>query len=287
MPTLVGDRLRPIPDTSGVAWWSQYLPPWEQRIDGRAVDVDRTAQLASVDDRVRTNPGVPLQLAASKTTSTFNREIPGTIIPWNPWPTSPMPFPAETWVDQWTTDFMWFGVDPVRQLYWEATEVGPFTPFKWLPVERWSMGYMRLFDLRQRWDAQRPGLCGGGLPMWPMVPRIADLDEGAGGVQHAMHLVVSDGYSNEAPIPPARKTDGLVKGHPLRAGARLRLTDAAYMQLMARAQTVHDRAVLWALRHYGVIVNDRTANGHAIRFGASPDLRLTLQLRLIDFELVY
>lgn len=284
MPTLVVDRLRPIPDTSTVTWWDQFMPPWRNAIDGRQIDVERTAQLAAFDDRVRANGGVPLQRAASTTTRTLNREQPGT---WsNPFPTVPMPFPAETWVDQWTTDFMWFGIDPVRQMYWEATEVGPFALFKWLPASLWALGYVRVYDLRQRWDTQKASVCGGGLPMWPMVPRIPDLNKGAGGVQHALHFVVSDGYSNEPPIPPARKTDGLVKGHPLRAGARLRLSEAAFYQLSAMADTTHDQALVWALRHYGAIVNDRTANGHALRLPASPELKVTVQLRLIDFEVV-
>lgn len=285
MPTLVGDRLRPIPDTSGVRWWAQYLPPWEQQVTGREVDVERTAQLAAFDDRVRTNPGVPLQLAGPRMHRVQHRSQPGTLIPFNPLPTVPLPLQDQVWVEQSTTDHNWFAVDPDRGMYYEASEMGPV--FAWASTP-WKAGYIRVYDLNQRWDAQRPSITGGGLPMWPMVPRIADLDVGEGGVQHALHFIVSGGYSNEPPIPPARKTDGLVKGHPLRAGARLRLTEAAYIQLKARAQTAHDRAVVWALRHYGVIVNDRTAPvGHAIRFGASPDLRLTLQLRLIDFELVY
>jgi hypothetical protein len=287
MPTLVGDRVRAIPDTPTVTWWARDLPPWEQRVVERPVDGVRTRQLATVDDRVRLYPGVPLQLAASKTTTTFNREIPGTLVPFNPWPTSPMPFPEQTWVDQWTTDFMWFGIDPVRGLYWEATEVGPFTPLRWLPAERWSMGYMRLFNLSQPWDKQRVGLCGGGLPMWPMVPRIADLDAGAGGVRHALHLVVSGGYSSDPFIPPARKTDGIVRGHPLRAGARLRLTVDAYDRLSVQAKTPHDAAVLWAQRHYGVIVNDRTLNGHACRLPADPRLNVTVAERLTDFEVLF
>ena len=282
MPTLVGDRLRPIPDTTGVSWWDQFLPPWRQAIDGRAVDVERTAELVEHDDRVRTNPGVPLQLAGPKLHRVQHRSQPGT---WkNPIPTVPLPLRDEVWVEQRTTDHNWFAVDPDRGLYYEASEMGPV--FFWASTP-WKAGYIRVYDLNQRWDAQRPSITGGGLPMWPMTPRVEDLNAGEGGVQHALHFIVSGGYSSEPPIAPARKTDGTRPGHPLRAGARLRLTEAAYYQLMARAKTAHDRAVIWALRHYGAIVNDRTAPvGHAIRFGASPDLNLTLQLKLIDFELV-
>lgn len=284
MPTLVVDRVRTIPSTPTVTWWSKYLPPWETPVTGRMVDTERTRQLSPFDDRVRLYPGVPLQLAATTTTRTLNREQPGTLF--NPFPTVQMPFPAQTWVDQWTTDFMWFGVDPGRQLYWEATEVGPFSLFKWLPTDLWALGYVRVYDLNARWDAQRPSVTGGGLPMWPLVPRMADLDGGAGGVRHALHFVVSNGYSNEPPIPPARKTDGLVKGHPLRAGARLRLTPEAFDRLTAQAETAHDAAILWALHIYGAIVNDRTMNGHACRLPADPRLTVTVSPRLTDFEVL-
>lgn len=285
MPSLVVERTRPIPSTPTVRWWDQFLPPWRQQVDTRKVDQDRTARLVGFDDRVRCNPGVPLQLANTKTTRTLNRSQPGTFF--NPFPTIPMPFPDQCWVDQWTTDFMWFGVDPGRQLYWEATEVGPFTLFKWLPADLWALGYVRVYDLNQRWDAQKASVTGGGLPMWPMVPRMADLDAGAGGVRHALHFVVSNGYSSDPYIPPARKTDGLVKDHPLRAGARLRLTAAAAERLMAEAETLHDDAIVWAMRVFGVIVNDRTANGHATRLPADPRLSVTVQPRLTDFEVLH
>lgn len=284
MPTLIGDKLRPIPDTSGVSWWDQFLPPWRQVIDARTVDTARTAELVGFDDRVRCNPGVPLQLASNRMHRVQHRSQPGTLFPFNPLPTVPLPLQEQVWVEQSTTDHNWFAIDRERGLYYEASEMGPV--WAWAPTP-WKAGYIRVFDLNQRWDAQKASITGGGLPMWPMTPRIADLNKGEGGVQHALHFIVSGGYSSDPFIAPARKTDGTRTGHPLRAGARLRLTEAAYYQLSARARTTHDRAVLWALLHYGVIVNDRTAPvGHAMRFPASPDLDLTLQLRLIDFEVI-
>lgn len=284
MPTLIGDQLRTTPDTSGVSWWSQFTPPWEQRVDKRAVDADRTARLVQHDDRVRTNPGVPLQLAGPKMHRVQHRSQPGTLFPFNPLPTVPLPLQDQVWVEQRTTDHNWFAVDPEKGLYYEASEMGPV--FAWASTP-WKAGYIRVFDLNLPWDKQRASITGGGLPMWPMTPRIEDLNNGEQGVQHALHFIVSGGYSTEPFIPPAVKTDGTKPGHPLRAGARMRLTEAAYYQLSARAKTAHDRAVLWAVRNYGVIVNDRTAPvGHAMRFPASPDLNLTLQLRLTDFEVV-
>lgn len=282
MPVLIGDRLRSIPDTSKVTWWGQYLPPWRQPVDSRQVDDARTAELVAHDDLVRVNPGVPLQLAGDRTHRVFHTSEPGTL--WNPFPTVPLPLQDMTWVEQHTTDHNWYAVDPDRGLYYEASEMGPVWFFLSSP---WKAGHIRVYNLNERWDAQKPSITGGGLPMWPMVPKLAELDAGEGGVQHALHFVVSGGYSNEPHIPPARKSDGTRPGHPLRAGARMRLTEAAYYQLSARAQTAHDRAVLWALFHYGVIVNDRTAPvGHAIRIGADPAIRLTVQLRLTDFEVL-
>jgi len=275
-------RIPPLPTTT---WWAEQLPPWTQRVDRREVDRTRTAQLEWFDRRVRVAGGVPLQIAATRTTRTLNRSVAGT---WtNPFPSVPMPFPARVWVDQKTTDFMWFGVDPERNVYWEASEVGPFGLFKWETSSLWAMGHVRIYDLGGPWDEQQRSITGGGLPMWPMVPSIEALDAGAGGVQHALHFVVSGGYSSEPFVSPARKTDGTRPGHPLRAGARLRLTPWAHERLSATANGPHDAAILSALRDYGAIVNDRTADvGHSLRLPDDPRLDVTVEMQLTDFQVV-
>ena len=274
-----------VPALPTVTWWAEQLPPWTARVVDRMVDSTRTAQLSPFDNRVRVGGGVPLQVAANRTTRTLNRSQPGT---WtNPWPSVPMPFPLAVWVDQKTTDFMWFGIDPARNIYWEAVEVGPFGLFQWQASSLWAMGSVRIYDLNMPWDRQQRSITGGGLPMWPMVPSIEALDAGAGGVQHALHFVVSGGYSSEPSIPPARKSDGTRPGHPLRAGARLRLTAEAFDRLSADVHGPHDAALLWALHVYGAIVNDRTADvGHLIRLPDDPRLDIRLGLRLTDLEVL-
>lgn len=289
MPRLLNalDPAPYVPTLPKVTWWSENLPPWTELVTDRPVDTERTARLAKVDDVIRLNGGVPLQLASPNRTTTQVRTQPPT---WsNPLGLARLPLQEVTWVEQTTTDFNWYAIDPAGGRYWEASEMGPVQLLPWLPAALWRCGYLREYDLNRPWNEQKASLTGGGLPMWPMVPSIEALDAGAGGVQHALHFIVSGGYSNEAPIWPARKTDGEVPGHPLRAGARLRLTEAAYQRLLTIAQTPHDLAILWALRHYGLIVNDRTAPvGHAVRLPRDPRLSVTLSrlLKLTHFEVL-
>ena len=277
-----------VPALPTVTWWGEHLPPRTQRVVDRPVDGKRTGELAAFDNRIRTNGNVPLQLAANRLTRTLDRSQPGT---WsNPFPTVGMPFPNTVWVNQSTTDHDWFGVDPVRGLYWEASEVGPVTLLRWQWSSLWALGHLRVYDLNRPWDVQRPSITGGGIPMWPLIPSIEALDAGAGGVQHALHLVVSGGYSSDGYVSPARKSDGTRPGHPLRAGARLRLSATAADRLYELAPGAHNAAVIWAMTVYGVIVNDRTADvGHLIRLPGDPRLQVTLQdhLRLTDLEVLF
>lgn len=270
-----------VPSVPTVTWWSQFLPPWQQRVTDRAVDSVRTARLSAFDDRVRTRGGVPLQLAANTLTTTYQTSETPTLR--NPFPNVRLPLPTRVWVETRTSDFNWFGVDPARQLYWEASALRPMLP--WLSSP-WAAHSIRVYDLAKPWDTQRPSITGGGIPMWPMVPSPAALDAGPGGVQHALHFVVDGGYSSEPFIAPARKTDGERVAHPLRAGARLRLSDAALLRLQAEADTPQAHAVIWALSVYGAIVNDRTSDvGHSMRLPAGVTLDLTL--RLTDFEVLF
>jgi hypothetical protein len=275
---LATDPVPSVPSMPRVTWWSQYLPPWTQRVTDRAVDEWRTEQLKLWDDRVRTRGNVPLQRvnAAGSTTRVISAGKVHSV-----------PLPERVWVESATSDGNWFGVDPDGQFYYEAGQLGPVTLFRWLPAMWWNAYALRVYDLKQRWDSQPRSLTGGGLPMWPMVPSVEALDAGAGGVQHALHFVVSGGYSNEPFIAPARKTDGTRPAHPLRAGARLRLRPDAMDRLLEDSQGPHDAAVLWALHVYGCIVNDRTANvGHNLRLPADSRVNVTVPLRLTDLEVI-
>lgn len=287
MPRLLNalDPAPYVPTLPKVTWWSENLPPWRQQAHGLPVDADRTERLADYDDEIRLNGGVPLQLASPSRTTTQVRTQPPT---WsNPFGLTRLPLQEVAWVEQETTDFNWYAIDPVGGRYWEASEMGPVHLLPWLPAAYWRCGYLREYDLKVPWDKQKPSITGGGLPMWPMVPSIEALDAGAGGVQHALHFVVGGGYSDEPPTGPARKTDGEVPGHPLRAGERLTLTAEAHARFMDEATTAHDLALVWAMNVYGLIVNDRTANvGHAVRLPADPRLNVTLhrRIRLTDLQ---
>jgi hypothetical protein len=271
-----------VPSVPAVTWWSQFLPPWQQRVTGRAVDSVRTSRLSAFDDRVRTRGGVPLQIAANNLTTTYQTSEPPSFR--NPFPSVRLPLPNKVWVEQRTSDFNWFGVDPTKQMYWEASALRP--TFSWLSSP-WTAHSIRVYDLTKPWDEQRPSITGGGIPMWPMVPHPDALSAGAGAVQHALHFVVDNGYSSEPFIPPARKSDGLRVGHPLRAGARLRLTEEAFFRLtLEAAGNPAALAVLWALWIYGCIVNDRTSDvGHSLRLPSGTELNLNL--RLTDFEVLF
>ena len=272
---LPSDGVPMTPSTAHISWWSEFLPPWETRITDRKVDEVRTAELANWDDRVRTSGGQPLQFCGSQNKTVisggkFHR----------------MPLPNVVWVEKRTTDDNAYFIDPARGMYYEASKMGPVTLLPWLPAAWWNAYAFRAYSLKERWDAQRASITGGGLPMWPMIPKIEQLNVGAGGVQHALHFVVSGGYSNEPPIPPARKTDG-TRTHPLRAGARLRLKGEAFDRLLDEGDGPHDAAIVWALRVYGCIVNDRTADvGHMLRMPLDPRLKVTVPFRLTDFEVV-
>jgi hypothetical protein len=284
MPRLITalDPQPRVPSIPTVTWWSRDLPPWQQRITDRLVDAGRTSQLSAFDDRVRTRGGVPLQLAATNsTTPTLHTSEPPT---WtNPVPSVRLPLQAKVWVEQRTSDHNWFAVDPVKQLYYEASSMGP--ALSWLQSP-WRAGSIRVYDLTRRWDEQRPSITGGGIPMWPMVPHPDQLAAGAGAVQHALHFVVDNGYSSEPYIAPARKSDGLRAGHPLRAGARLRLSEASWLRLQGQADTPEAAAVVWALAVYGAIVNDRTSDvGHNLRLPSG--VTLDLDMRLTDFEVLF
>lgn len=270
-----------VPSIPTVTWWSQDLPPWQQRVVDRAVDSSRTARLSAFDDVVRTRGGVPLQIAATSLTTTYQTSEPPTLR--NPFPSVRLPLPNKVWVEQRTTDYNWFAVDAARQLYWEASALRPTFPWLGSP---WTAHTIRSYDLRRPWDSQRPSITGGGLPMWPMVPHPDALAGGAGGVQHALHFVVDNGYSSEPFIPPARKSDGERIGHPLRAGARLRLTEQSWLRLQGEATSPAAAAVVWALAIYGAIVNDRTSDvGHSMRLPSGTELNLSL--RLTDFEVLF
>ena len=256
-------------------WWRAQSPPWAQSVDGRPTDRRRTDRLAGLvtgnttADRVRTKGSTPLQLAGRASTRVTT------------WPNvglSRVPLPPVVWTNAATNhDAQWFGVDTVKGHYWEVSSlrVGPLG---------WWAGSVKRHDLAGRWDATR-GLAGGGLPIWAMIPTVAELRAGAGGIDRALNFVVAGSYSVDR-VPWIRKGDGTLTDHPLRAGERLRLTAAAYDRHAFEAETADDFAVLEGLRRFGAIVNDKTSvtAGHNLRLPAGA--AVTVRLTITDFEVV-
>lgn len=272
MPRIMLEHERPAiaPDIA-VDLWSDA--PWWRDVTHMPVDRDRTAGLAALDQRVRANGGTPLQVAGTGRTTvvTFSK--------WVPTGSHLVPLPENVWLLR-NGDDQWFGFDLARGHYWECSALGPSLGF-------WRADSVRRFDLTLPWN-QKIGMAGGGIPIWALIGRPGELRAGSGGVEHGLNLSVAGNYA-KAHVSWLRKTDGTLppSAHPLRAGELLRLTAEAYERLAGDAATAADLAGLWAARHRGVYVNDRTSAlaGHAMRFPFGMGLTVGLSLAR-DFEVV-
>lgn len=246
--------------------------PWEQAVDDRPIDQERTAALGRLVSRVRLAGNTPLQVAADRTTRVT------TWRGWAPTGSHAVPLPSKVWLLR-NGDDQWFGFDGEREHYWEVASLGPSWP-------TWRADAAHRFDLSKPWN-QRRGLAGGGIPIWALIAFPHELRAGSGGIARALNLSVAGNYARSS-VSWLLKSDGTLADsqHPLRAGERLRLTAEAYQRLTGLAQTPDDWAYLWALRHFGVIVNDKTSAiaGHAIR--GPVGLKVTFDLKITDFEVV-
>lgn len=246
--------------------WAQWSPPWFDLVAMVDIDADRTGRLGEVDDVVRCAPTLPLQNTARGST---------TVVSFSEFGVHRVPLPNVVWLLK-NGDDQWFGQSSTH--YWEVSALGP-TFFGW-----WRAGSVRVWDLTQPWWETR-SVSGGGVPIWAMTPTPDELAKGAGGVRHSLALSVAGNYSPEK-VPGTFKSDGTDPNHPLRSGECLRLTEQAHQRRLAEAQTPDDYAVVHALRFFGCRVNDKTSKvaGHNLRMPAGA--RVTLGLRLTDFEVV-
>lgn len=273
MPRIIFDHERPAtaPDLAVDLWPDA---PWRRRVDHLPIDADRTAGLALLDQRIRTDGNTPLQAASRVRTQVVTFEK------WFPTGSHLVPLPDRVWLLR-NGDDQWFGIDLENGHYWECSALGP-TFFPW-----WRADGVRRWDLSLPW-IQRIGMAGGGIPIWALIARVGALRAGSGGVEHGLNLSVAGNYA-KACVPWLRKTDGTLapSTHPLRAGECLRLTAEAYERLANEATLPEQLAGLWAARHHGVYVNDKTDPrvGHAMRFPFGVGLGLTLVLAR-DFEVV-
>lgn len=281
-PLTLLDPVPQCPDVSDLSWWDEYRPAWLDVVSQRPVDVIRTEALSDWNQRVRVSGNTPLQLAAVGYTTTLTSKIPPS---WgNPFPSVKVPLPAKVWIST-NNDHTWFGVDPVRKWYWEASSLGPVLSWMQAP---WRSDVVRAFNLQTNWTEQPGSISASRIPVWPLVPSIEGLSAGAGGVKHALAFVAA-GYGDGPVQYPSRGTDGYIPGHPLVNGSRLRLTRKALERLAPMVKTAQDAAVLWALEHHGCINVDKTSEdaGHALRFPKDPRLSVTLTMQLTDFEVLF
>lgn len=286
------------PDISDISFWPDSAP-WCEEVRGRQVDKVLTDRLVEpgVNKPIRcganyktvsgVHPGVPFQRVDNQPT-TVRRVYEANVPPsWSRglFPTTPVPLPNTEWVRRFGdptatgTDCTAVFVDGAARKVYEISAFGPST----LDGTGWRSDRVIVWDLNRDWRDQQGGICAAKIPFLPMLPTIEQyerLDIG-----HALHLVLA-GYSNAAPTGFSRGSDGTVPDHPLRNGARLRLTDEAYMRI--QPQTRHDRALLFALYTYGVVVTDRTSPtvNHNIRQPMDRRLNVTVTPNLTDFEVL-
>jgi len=281
-PVTLLDPVPQCPDVSNLSWWDEFRPAWTDVVAQRPVDVIRTDALVDWNQRVRVSGNTPLQRAATTYTTTLTTKTPGTLA--NPFPSVKVPLPAKVWISS-NNDHTWFGVDPVRKWYWEASSLGPVLSFLQSP---WRSDVVRVFNLQKNWTEQPGSISASRIPVWPLVPTIEGLDAGAGGVQHALAFVAA-GYGDGPVQYPSRGTDGYIPGHPLVNGSRLRLTRKAVERLTAQSKSPQDAAVVWALEQYGCLCVDKTSEdaGHSLRFPKDPRLKVSLALQLTDFDVLF
>lgn len=161
--------------------------------------------------------------------------------------------------------------DPVERELWEGinTRKGPDAknPVK----ETWWFSNLVCWDTSKHYDEQpdAKGVNGAKIPMLPHTVRRDEIERGY--IDHCIG-VGFPAMLEGGEVYPARGTDGgprededgnPVKQVPIRAGQRARLTEAAYVELMAELPEGSDRRVLvQALRTRGVIAADSSARDH-------------------------
>lgn len=276
-------------------WWATFeglsLNNWSRDISSLQVDAERTKALSGIHQVVRCSntsrkvpilSGVPLQLAHSRTTKVYEATVPPTLFNW--FPSKQVPLPDLVYILS-NTDEQWFGLDSVNGFYYECSSLGP-TLFGW-PAP-WRADHIKVWDLKKDWRIQRAGITAAGIPLWPMIPKPEQLIFGRN-LGHALHFCAA-GYSPDKPVGIAtimNKTDGLIIGHPLRAGERLRLK----WDRVPPVKNAAEKAIVDTLLTHGVILTDRTDHdplgpGHSIRLPADSRISIDLDLRITDFEVI-
>jgi hypothetical protein len=111
-------------------WWPDA--PWHERIDGRPVDVERTARFAGEGLRVRCSPTTPLDLCGSKPTPVY---LSKKVSPWwKPLPAIRVPLPPVVHMNLRNPDCQVFFLDEEAGLYYELSAFRATPWFQPVPV---------------------------------------------------------------------------------------------------------------------------------------------------------
>jgi len=264
-------------------WWPDA--PWHERIDGRPVDVERTARFAGEGLRVRCSPTTPLDLCGSKPTPVY---LSKKVSPWwKPLPAIRVPLPPVVHMNLRNPDCQVFFLDEEAGLYYELSA---FRATPWFNPYRWACDSAYVWDLNRPWEDQPGGTSASDIPVGPLVPSVAQLE--AGEVNHALAFVCaglgptgqSDGYSSAPPVGYARATDGRIPDHPIRAGELIQIDPA----LAPTPRNRQEETILTTLEEHGAVCTDMTDYyaGHCLRMPFDADLDVALDLNASMFKVV-
>ena len=296
------------PDISNIDLWDSFNPGWKVDVSDFEIDKWRTELALGWDNIIRTStykgtvrgvhswtPFQRLDQIPTRKTKVWLAKTPGTLL--KPFPSVTIPLPDYIAGDRATvlrrfgdptvtgTDAQFFAIDPLNMKYYEAASFGPSAwPFSVL-VAPYRADHVSVWDLSKDWVGQKTGCSASKIPVLPMLPTYEEYEST---IDHAIHFVAA-GYAKDETVGMATGTDGPIVGHPLRAGERFRLREDVAAQLfLDPALTKHERALVVALRKYGMILTDKTALDvpHAIRQAQDPRIKVELQIRLSDFDVL-
>jgi len=318
MPTLPTSASRPAgaswndwlppacPDISGIDMWPDTAP-WREDVSNRQVDQALTKRLAEagVNKPIRTGSryqtakgvrsGQPFQLVYSddlrsaRYRKVYENKVPPS---WTrglfPSTMVPLPNAPGDWVRRFGdptcigTDSGAIFLDADERILYEISAFGPTTADGTL----WRSGKVTAWDLDRDWREQPGGCTAAQVPLLPFVPTIEEYNSE---IRHAFRLSIGGSYAKAPPIGFSRGTDGSVVGHPLRNGARLRMTEEAAQRLLQRATelTNHDLVHILAARRYGFVVMDQCGGDHAVMQPMDPRLKITIEYSLTDLEVLF
>ena len=261
--TRIASRLESMAPIATYDWWPDA--PWHERIDGRPVDVERTARFAGENLRVRCSPTTPLDMCGSSP--------------------APVPLPPVVHMNLRNPDAQVFFLDEDEGLYYELSA---FRPTPWFHPYRWACDSAYVWDLNEPWENQPGGTSASDIPVWPLVPTYEQLMDGY--VGHALAFACAgvgptgaqDGYSSDPPVGYARATDGRIPDHPIRAGEIIQLDP----DLAPEPRNRQEQTFLETLTEFGGVNTDITAGTHSFRFAYDARIDVALGLTASMFKVV-